>query len=59
MPAQSSVCGSVVVGGAEEHQLTVVAEEVTFASAKVIDWRKKHVFDGCVRSERASERAVG
>lgn len=61
-PAQSSACGFGV--GAAEHLLAAVlyvAEEATFASAKVIDWRKKHeetVVVGFVRSERASERAV-
>lgn len=58
-PAQSSACE---VGVAGQHQVAdgQQLEEATFASAKVIDWRKKHeetvVVFGCVRSE--SGRAV-
>lgn len=60
-PAQSFACEFGV--DAEEHLLAaVLAEEATFASAKVIDWRRKHeetvVVVGFVRSERANGRAV-
>lgn len=56
--AQSSACE---VGVAGQHQVADgQQQEATFASAKVIDWRKKHeetvVVFGCVRSE--SGRAV-
>lgn len=66
-PAQSFACEFGAVVGAEKHLLAAVlyVAEETFASAKVIDWRKKHEetvvvvgFVGFVRSERANGRAV-